>query len=1196
MNISIHSGGYIMKTIHFARSALAVAITVALAGASAATPLRGVAPHVPMPDEITDSRAADSSMLLLRSGLIDPLLERVDFSATGAAADVQSGRYGIVQFEGNPAAARARLEKNGVKFLSYVPNNAYQVRLDGTTLTTLKSDAAVRWVDVYQPGQKLDPALWTSALDALPEAPQGGYEIDVFGFAGESANQIASALLKVDGVRVLSVAEGDIPYARAHVERADMATLIRYATAEDGVAWVAPHYQEYVNNAGGISAIQGNTFTTGTAGSGAVESGYQPMWDHNILGSGQIISISDSGLDANEAWFTTLNKGAGDVTAVTFADAVPPVPPAVGVASGDNKVYGYWVQPGATAYDNNATCPGGSSTSFHGTHTSGTIAGDAGGTVGATTYTASTPTSSGHELADGMAPNAQLLFQDIGNDTTGCLSITDLGGTIRQAHAAGAGIHSASWGSSSAGVYSGSDRLTDNALSVVEDMIFVVSAGNSGSGATTTGSPGNAKNVITVGALLHAGSRVVASYSSRGPTVDGRIKPDIMAPGSSVISASGDGSTTGTIEAPISKGLSGTSMAAPTIAGNAGLMRQFFMDGFYPRGGKTAGDSYTPSGMVMKAVLLNGTNPLLSSNTSPTDQFATGSYGWGRGYLDSNLWFNTTPSAQGNDLRRMRIFERTNAAGVKTGDSQQYTISNVQAGQELRATLTWYDPEPSAGAALSLVNNLDLEVDGPGGTSYKGNVFTSGVSTAGGSADVRNTVEQVRLTAPTPGSYTFRVKATNVPGGTRSNTDRQGYALAVSGAFGLPDAPAFAAPTALAASNVGGNVAVSFSAAGGAQGFQLYRASGTCATSPAGSFRLVGTSTVSPVIDTASQGGYGYAYKVRGISNDVEGTLSSCIDVTSTAACTLQPTFNTDGLQGGAFPSTTCQVALGWTAAVSNCPTANAVSYSVQRSTDPYFAAPTTIATGVTAPSFNDFAATFGKPYYYKVLASDSAGNTAPISAIAGGTAIGPNGLDGNAYLDDGDTHVFVAMDSPWKVTNTQSTLGNLSYHSGADGGNYSASTCGSMTTAPIVVQAGANLNYQMKYNIETGWDLLVQEISTDNGVTWIDLPPTGGYPASGTLTSAGSACGFPVGKQGFGGSTSATPTNDAAPASFQAFNTSMAVYAGQTVRLRWRLSSDGGYEVGGAYLDQITLGGSESDRIYRGTFENVGGPYICTP
>lgn len=1183
-----------MKSKNHVRSALAAAILLAIGNVHAATDnLPRVAPEAVTPDQLTDARAGDSHLLLLRSGLIDPTSERIDFSATGAAADVQSGRYAIVQFNDDPAKARARLEQRGVRFLGYVPNNAYQVRLEGNALRELHADADVRWVGVYQPGQKLDPALWISVRADLILAPQGGLEIDVFGFAGESASQIGAALSKVPGTTIVSVAESDsVPFTRVHVGEQGLDALVRAATAEDSVAWVAPHLQEYVNNSGGISAIQGDSPTASTPGSGAVEAGRQPLWDHGLFGTGQIISISDSGLDANEAWFTTLNKGAGDHIEITTADT--PVPPALGVAHADNKVYAYWVQPGATAYDNTTTCPGGNPTGFHGTHTSGTIAGDAGGAVGATTYTASTPTSSGHELADGMAPNAQLLFQDIGNDTTGCLSITNLGGTIRQAHSAGARIHSASWGSASAGAYSGSDRIVDNTLSLIEDMIFVVSAGNNGSGPTTTGSPGNAKNAITVGALGHSGSKVVASFSSRGPTVDGRLKPDIMAPGSSTVSASGDASTTGTIEAAVSKGLSGTSMSAPTIAGNAGLVRQFFTDGFYPRGTKTIADSYNPSGMALKAVLLNGTNPILNSNTAPTDQFFNGNYGWGRGWTDSNLWFTTTPSAFGNDNRRLRIFERTNVAGVQTGDTQEYTIANVAAGQELRATLTWYDPEATSGAALSLVNNLDLEVVGPGATLYRGNVFTAGVSTTGGSADIRNTVEQVRLTAPTAGSYTFRVKGTAVPGGSRPNTNRQGYALAVSGAFGLPNTPAFAAPTGLSVAPVAGGTQVAFSAAGGAQGFQLYRAAGTCAAAAAGDFRLVGSSASSPVVDSTSQGGYPYAYKVRGVSNDIEGDASACIDTTSSGACNLQPSFDGTSVVGGASLNATCKVPLNWAAATSNCPLSPSVSYSVQRSSDPYFTSPATIATNVASTSYEDFAVLPAAPYYYKVLATDSQGNSAPISQTVGGTAIGPSGVDGNTYLDDGDTHVYSNLAAPWQVTNTAATSGTLSYHSGADGANYPASSCGAMTTPPIVVQPSATLDFKMKYNIETGWDVLILEVSTNGGASWADLPPNGGYPASGTVTNAGNACGYPVGKTGFAGSTSATPTNDAAVASFQNFSASLAAYSGQTIQLRWRFSSDGGYEVGGAFIDEIRL--SSADRIFVDGFDPANSAYVCTP
>jgi hypothetical protein len=1188
------SMGIQMNSKYLARTALTASIMLALSSVHAApNNLRVVSPLAVTPDQLSDARVADRDLLLLRSGLIDPTTERIDYAATGAAADRSTGRYAIVQFSGDASQARERLEKRGVTFLGYIPNNAYQVRLENDALGQLRADASVRWVGIYQPGQKLDSALWLDARPNLPLAPQGGLEIDIFGFAGESAKQIALAVTKQSGVEVISQVENaSMPYIRVHVGEAGLDSLIRAATAEDSVSWVAPHSQEFVNNAAGIGTIQGNSTTTGTAGSGTVEAGREPLWDHGIFGTGQIISISDSGLDANEAWFTTLNKGAGDHTEITTFDT--PVPPALGVAHPDNKVYGYWVQPGAEAYDNTATCPGGSPTSYHGTHTSGTIAGDAGGTVGGNTYTASTPTSSGHELADGMAPNAQLLFQDIGNDTSGCLSITDLGGTLRQAHDAGAGIHSASWGSNSAGAYSGSDRIVDNTLSQIEDLIFVVSAGNSGPGATTIGSPGNAKNAITVGALGHAGSRVVAGFSSRGLTQDGRLKPDIMAPGSSTISASGDSSTTATIEAAVSKGLSGTSMAAPTIAGNAGLVRQYFTDGFYPRGAKTAADTYKPSGMALKAVLLNGTNPVLGSDTTPTNQFFTANYGWGRGWTDSNLWFSTTPSAFGNDNRRLRIFERTNIAGLATGDFQEYTIANVQAGQELRATLTWYDPEATSGAALSLVNNLDLEVVGPGAVLYRGNVFTSGVSTTGGSADIRNTVEQVRLTAPANGSYTFRVKGTAVPGGARPNTNRQGYALAVSGAFGLPAAAAFAAPTGLSVSSTANGASVAFSAAGGAQGFQLYRAAGSCGTAADGDFRMVAASASSPLIDSTSEGGYSYAYKVRGISNDVEGDVSACVDTTFSGACTLEPSFDGSSVVGGASLNSTCKVPLSWSPAPSNCPLSPTVTYSVQRSSDPYFGSPTTIATGVATASYEDFAVLPAAPYYYKVVASDSEGNSAPISPTVGGTAIGPAGIDGNTYLDDGDTHVYVNLEAPWQVTNTAATAGTLSYHGGGDGATYPANVCASMTTPPIAIQADATLGFKMKYNIETGWDALLLEVSTDGGANWSDLPPNGGYPASGTITNAGNACGYPVSKAAFAGSTSATPTVDDAPASFQDFSASLAAYAGQTIQLRWRFSSDGGYEVGGAYVDEIRV--TSLDRIFVDGFDGPNPAYTCTP
>ncbi|MEO8669851.1 MAG: S8 family serine peptidase [Tahibacter sp.] len=1174
------------------RNRLTAAISLLLiAGTISAQSLNAVAPQAPTPGDLTDVRLADRQLLLLRAGLIDPRTERVDFSATGAASDVQSSHYALVQFNEGDRAARARLEKTGMRVLGYVPNNAYIVALGDGGLQQLTSDDRVRWAGYYQPGMKLDPALWTGTINALRAAPQGGFEIDVFGFSGESAERLAQALRKVDGLQITAINErADNPQVRVHVEASGLADLVRVATAEDGVSWVVPYYQAYVGNAGAIAAIQGNS-TAGTAGNGAAGTP-TPLWDHGLFGTGQIISISDSGLDANEAWFTTLNKGLGDHVEVTLADT--PVLPNVGIPHPDNKVYGYWVQPGATAYDNNAVCST-SGTSFHGTHTSGTIAGDASGVWGANTYLASTPTTSGHDAfatnsADGMAPNAQLLFQDIGNDTSGCLSISDLVGTLRQAKSAGARIHSASWGGSDAGAYAGDDYNVDYLLHDQEDMVFVVAAGNDGPTATSIGSPGNAKNAITVGALGHAGSTSIASFSSRGPTADGRLKPDVMAPGSSTISASGDASTTTTPETPVSKSLSGTSMATPTVAGNLGLLQQFFRDGFYPRGAKTAADQYNPSGMATKAVLLNGTNPIAASS------WFTNNFGWGRAWLDSNLWFSTTLTG-GDDNRRLRIFERTNAAGLKTGQQHQYTIANVAAGQELRATLAWYDGEAQPGAAITLVNNLDLEVDGPGGT-YKGNVFSTGVSATGGTADVRNTVEQVRFTAPTAGSYTFRVKGTNVPGGARPNQDTQGYALAVSGAFGLPNPAAFPAPTALAASNAGGNINVGFSAAGGAQGFQLYRANGTCAAAAAGDFRMVATGAASPLIDTTSQGGYTYAYKVRGVSSDVEGDVSGCVDIASSAACTLQPVFNTASTNVTSTQSSSCKVSLAWAPATLNCPTA-ALTYDVRRDSVPYMTAATTIAAGLTGSTYNDTAVGTNSTYYYRVVAQDSLGHVAPLSRVVNATPTGTAGVDGNSYKDDaGDTHAYMSTDPAWQITNTAAAAGSYSYHNTGDGGLYFGNQCIALTTPSIKVQAGAILSFKAKYDVEFQWDGMVMEISTDGGTTWNDLAPDGGYPTTlaQTGTPAINACGYAASHGAFSGvstaASNADPNNGTAVAVFKPFTRTLASVVGQTVKIRWRFSSDGGAEFSGAFIDEVSLGG---DSLFKDSFDTDTSGFSCT-
>jgi subtilase family protein len=1176
------------------RTALAAALALALGAVSTdAAAATAVAAAKPSPETIDAARANPGS-LILRAGIFDPASQRLDAHVVGAATASTLTDYAIVQFKpGSIAAPRKALQAAGVTFLGYVPNHAYYVRLGHVTLDQLARDPSVRSAFAVDPAFKLDPTLWTAVRESSPaKQADGRYELMIEGFAGVASAEIAATIEKrVPGVTITqrSVRADAAPYVRAAVNLASLDTLIRVATGIDGVAFVSPWYPTHTMNSGAVGAIQGNS--TAACGGSGTPCGPTPIWDHGIFGSGQIAGIADSGTTPNAAWFTTLDKGAGPHTEITFTDDPPPVLPNPGSLHPDSKILGYWLQPGGpTNYDY---------TSGHGTHTTGTIVGDAAGTFGANTYLASTPTAANHELADGMAPNAQLLFQDIGPDDPRAVIIIDFEGTLDQSYAGGARIHSDSWGAGTSGQYTSDDANVDTATRKHENQLVVIAAGNDQAGAMAVGSPGNSKNAVTVAALGHAGSTTKASFSNAGPTADGRMKPDISAPGSSTISARFGTNVDGTPTAPQTISESGTSMATPTIAGNTILMRQFFADGWYPRGTATAADDLEPTGAMLKAVLLNGTNPLTTNWPS------TGT-GWGRAWLDGNLWFKTT-MPDGDDSKRLRLFERPNSAGVETGDVNEYTIANVAPGVELRATLTWFDPPAAPGSASTLINNLDLEVVGPDSTVYLGNHFAAGVSTPGGTADAKDTVEQVRLTAPAAGSYTFRVKATDVPGDGTSGADRQGYALAISGAFAMPDPAAYPAPTSLSvATNDTSGVAVAFSGAAGAQGFQLYRADGTCATAHAGDFHLVGAGAASPLVDDRTQGGYSYAYKVRGVENDVEGDASACIDVTSEDTCNLLPVFDTASIAADGNHST-CSVDVTWAAAQSSCPAAQTISYTVVRDTDPYFGNPQTVAPGLTAPGFSDTDVVNGTPYYYEVLAADSLGNTAPVSRVANATPAGSDGPDPATFLDDVDTHAYMSMDAPWQITNTAATNGSFSYHNAGDNQTYLAGACASVETPELTLPANAALSYQAQYDVEFEWDGVVTEISTDGGTTWNDLPPDGGYPSDFSQTQ-GNGCNFPATQGAFNGvstvSNPADPGNGSTPPVFLGFGSDLSAYAGESVRIRWRFTSDGGAEFSGFWLDEVRIGESTIvDPIFADGFEGGaprfgggidGGDYVC--
>lgn len=1099
------------------------------------------------PGELAAAAGRDQR-LVFATGVIDPERETLSVGAYDLRQP-PADRYGLVQFESVEKGTLDRLKASGVRVLAYQPHNAWLVEWSPRLRVRLGSLPGVRWTGDFAAEMKIAPSLLDPANAPVSEL-QGntvpGHAVEVLGFPGVDVESFRLAVHKaVPDARLLNLYDRErYPAIEVWVPADRLTTLVESMAGLVDVYWISPAIQPELYNRDSVEVIQANT---GVSAPNLPT--VTPIWDQDLIGTGQIVAVMDSGLDRNEDWFVAWDDGSGPNTALT--DAESPTLPNIGTTYPDRKVFGYWIQPGATAYDSNVFGGSCNPFGFHGTHVTGTAAGDSG--------TRSTPTNPNYDNGDGMAPNAQILFQDIGNDDISCLLIQDFGGSLQQAYDAGARIHSNSWGATTGlGSYNDNSAMLDAATRVNEELLVLVAAGNDG--ASGVGPPATAKNAVAVGYLEHGDSTVANSNSGQGPTSDGRHKPDIQAPGTSIWSAAGDSNNSGTVDPPVTSPKSGTSMATPAVAGGAALARQYFEEGFYPTGARNVADEYAPTGALMKAVLLNGTN---------LDDFPIfdNVYGWGRMWLDHNLYFT-------GDDRYLRHWDVAHTGGLATGDTDTYTV-DVSAGEELRVTLAWFDVAGSVGAGIQLVNDLDLEVDAPGGSTYLGNVFSGGQSVTGGGADTLNTVEQVRLTSPSTGIYEIRVDGSAVPGNGENYSDRQGYALVLSAA--APAAAGLSAPGSVTTSDNGtAGIDVSFNSVVGAAGYNVYRASGDCSTDPDLDFRLVGHTSSTTFTDTRVIGGYEYSYVVRAENGEREGPQSTCsagAATTSTAACNLLPDFDQSSVAALDAAGGLCSIELNWTAGASNCPSGMDVRYNVYRSTDPFFtpAPGNLVAEDLEgATDYLDLDVMPETTYYYVVRAEDtthpSDGNESTNLQVMKATSVGGSTVPGT-FEDDPDTVSFTTLEYPWSVSDNRSTTGSLSYRSAEDGASvYTSDTCAHITTPDIDLQTGGSpvLSFDAFYDLEPDWDGVVIEISTDGGNNWSVLTPDGGYPGdfSQTMDPPINVCGYPASQGAYNGASGV----------FEAETVDLSAFAGQTVRVRWALSTDPATEEEGFYLDNVAI------------------------
>ena len=344
--------------------------------------------------------------------------------------------------------------------------------------------------------------------------------------------------------------------------------------------------------------------------------------------------------------------------------------------------------------------------------------------------------------------------------------MVDLKPLFQQAYDQGARLHTNSWGDNENGAvqnnYTAASQDVDQFLWDHKDDLIFFAAGNAGPGAGTVGSPSTNKNGVSVGATLRAASAdSMASFSSCGPTLDGRIKPDLTIPGSSIVSAGNDvnvaSNNCGTAT------MSGTSMASPGATGLAALIRQYYAAGWYPSGSEISTNGFIPSAALVKATLVSSAVNMASSPAIPAN-----CQGWGRILLENALFFTG---------QSRKLWVKDDAAAFATGSTSEDRAFSfaVNAGEPLKATLAWTDFPSTPAASVNLNNDLDLIVTGPTGTVWRGNVFSGGVSATGGTADRRNTLEQVLLAAPAAGTYTVTARSFNVPNGP------QPFALVVTG-------------------------------------------------------------------------------------------------------------------------------------------------------------------------------------------------------------------------------------------------------------------------------------------------------------------------------------------------------------------------------------------------------------------------------
>ena len=728
------------------------------------------------------SAAQSDTRILLNSGAIDTSRQAARLTAEGEK------RLRLIQFSGviQPEWHKVLLDA-GAAIVNYIPHNTYLIYADAESIQLLQANSAIQWLGDYQPEMKISPSA--AAPAATVDLKDNLFAVQLF--ADEVTNQTTLNLLKqlelipakqqtrISHFINLIVALPPLAVAQL-AEREDVISITRYSI---------PRRLDERQNQIVAGNLNGSLAATGDYLAYLASKGFTQA---QFTASNFVVNVSDSGID-NATTSPThfglyISGNPSSASRVVY-----------------NRLVGTPSGPGSTLVG----CDG------HGTINSHIIAGFV--PSGAPFNAFPHADASGFRYGLGVAPFVKVGSSVIFDNSTNFLgdyTFPDFVELESRAYNDHARISSNSWGDNTNGEYNIDAQLYDfltrdaqpaNAVFPAagnQELVTIFAAGNSGPIATTVAPPASAKNTLAVGASENVNqfggpdkcttadseadnANDLSLFTSRGPTMDGRRKPEIVAPGTHVTGGviqipnppangqadacfNGQAVCGGPPSSPnffpagqqFYTASSGTSHSTPAVAGVAALVRQQFINSFLP----------APSPAMNKAVLVNSARYL--TGTGGNDNLWSNVQGMGAVNLNSFFDLFTVPTLL-RDQDPLDVF--TASGQVRTING---TISN--SSKPFRVTLAWTDvPGSTTGSAW--VNNLDLEVT-IGGQTYRGNNFSGAFSIPNGVADDRNNLESVLIPAGVSGAFTLRIIATNIAGdGVPNNAALldQDYALVV---------------------------------------------------------------------------------------------------------------------------------------------------------------------------------------------------------------------------------------------------------------------------------------------------------------------------------------------------------------------------------------------------------------------------------